>query len=117
MAGAGHSSGSQECGAVRPFALAAHLPSALQASLWDPQQSAPPAPTHCLLPLRGLARSSHKPLGRAGVGSHSPFACPFPHPGAPGVPMGEHGFWGHLGLKLSSARDELCDLGQFTSFP
>ena len=31
--------------------------------------------------------------------------------------MGEHGFWGHLGLKLSSARDELCDLGQFTSFP
>ena len=98
-----------------PCALAARLLSALQAFLWAPQQSAPPAPTHCLLPLRGSARSSHKPMGKAGVGSQSSFACPFPHPGSPGVPMGEHGFWVHLGLKLGSARDKLCDPGQFIS--
>lgn len=82
LARAGSRSGSQECGAVGPFALAAYLPSALQASLWAPSQSAPPAPTHCLLPLLGSAPSSHKSLGREGVGSHSPSACPSPHPWA-----------------------------------
>lgn len=62
---------------------------------------------------RGSACSSHKPLGRQGVGSQNPFACPFPHPGVPRGLMGEHGFWVHLGLKLSSAREKLCDPGQF----
>lgn len=113
LARAGCSSRSQECGAVGPFALAARLPSALQASLWAPQQLAPPVPTHCLLPLGVRHAAPSNPWAGSGWEARTPLPAPSHIQGPAGGLMGEHGFWVHLDLKLSSARDKLCDLGQF----
>lgn len=46
LARAGELRGSQECRVVGPFALAASLPSVLQASWWAPIPLVPLAPTH-----------------------------------------------------------------------
>lgn len=86
-------SGMQGCG---PFALAAYLPAALQASLWPPPaglSSAHPLPS---APPRLCSYLRQTP--RQGEGAKlEPFACFSPHPLAQeGEASGEHSFWTHL---------------------
>lgn len=102
--------GMRGCGAV---CFGRHLPSALQASLWAPQQLAPPVSTHCLLPLGVQHAAPTNPWAGRGWEARTPLPAPSHIQGPAGGLMGEHGFWVHLDLKLSSARDKLCDLGQF----